>query len=191
MSPTPNDACTAEKSKSKNENCEKKSDMEHPQINIKNLQVLTQERTLPPQDSKFDLREKMKNDLLKEKEKRYAEREKLRRDIEIYGDIFYDWEEIMKEREEKMRREECERNLRKGKADSLSKTWELMKVCKDFLGEWEAEWTMGTEKARIIQEERNKEERFKKIDLQKENFKKKTQQTKLNFGISKLGGGEI
>ena len=52
---------------------------------------------------------------------------------------------------------------------------------------------MGTEKARIIQterkmEERNKEERFKRIDLQKENFRTKTQQTKLNFGISKLGG---
>ena len=94
----------------------------------------------------------------------------------------------MKEREEKMRREECERRLRKRKADSLSKTWELMILCKEFLGEWEAEWTMGSEKARIIQEERNKEDRFRKIDLKKENFKKKIQQTKLNFGISKLGG---
>ena len=157
-------------------------------LTIKNLQVLAQERTLPPQDSNSDLREKIKSDLQKEREKRYADREKLRRDIEIYGDIFYDWEDIMKEREEKLRREECERRLRKRKADSLSKTWELMIVCKEFLGEWEAEWTMGSEKARIIQEERNKEERFKKIDLQKENFKKKTQQTKLNFGISKLGG---
>ena len=61
------------------------------------------------------------------------------------------------------------------------------------MGEWEAEWTMGTEKARIIQAERkmketNKEERFKNIDLKKENVRKKAQQTKLNFGISKLGG---
>ena len=60
----------------------------------------------------------------------------------------------MREREEKMRREENERNLRKGKATSLSKTWELMKICKEFLGEWEAEWTMGTEKARSLQTER-------------------------------------
>ena len=55
-------------------------------------------------------------------------------------------------------REENERILRKGKATSLSKTCELMKLYKEFLGEWEAEWTMGTEKARSLQTERKLKE---------------------------------
>ena len=50
-------------SENENSNSEMKSDIKHPQIkiNIKNLQVLAQERTLPPQDSNSDLREKNKD----------------------------------------------------------------------------------------------------------------------------------
>ena len=180
MSPTPNEACTAENIQTEENEIRQpyikiKSVLKPSQINNENLQIENKEIILPPQDIKYEKKEKIKEKNMNEREKRYAEREKLRKDIEIYGDIFYDWEEILREREEKMRREENERNLRKGKATSLSKTWELMKICKEFLGEWEAEWTMGTEKARSLQTERklketDKEERFRKIELKKENF---------------------
>ena len=36
----------------------------------------------------------------------------MKRDTETYGDIFYDWEAIMREREEKLERKERERKTR-------------------------------------------------------------------------------
>ena len=36
---------------------------------------------------------------MKERQERYAAREKFRQDTETYGDIFFDWEKIMKEKE--------------------------------------------------------------------------------------------
>ena len=47
-----------------------------------------------------------------ERQERHAAREKYRKDTEIYGDIFYDWETIMKEKETRLRQEEKERNTR-------------------------------------------------------------------------------
>ena len=66
----------------------------------------------------------------------------------MYVDIFYNWEEILKERKEEM-----ERNTRIDKSKQLRGTWEIMRVCKDFLEEWEGDWSEGSEKTRAKQEE--------------------------------------
>ena len=50
-------------------------------------------------------------------------------------------------KEIRLRQEEKEMNTRIKRASKLSGTWELMRVCKDFLQEWEADWVEGTEKA--------------------------------------------
>ena len=165
-------------------------------IILQNLQKNKERNILPPLQEKFryEKKEKTRRKDQKEKAYRYAEREKFRRDVETYGDIFYNWEEIMKEREDRLKREETERNKRVKKSKVLGKTWELMRVCKDFLEEWEDSWTLGTEKTEYMRRERNKselewekEERFKKIEGKREEVRKKTMQTKLNFNISKLG----
>ena len=71
----------------------------------------------------------------------------------MYVDIFYNWEEILKERQEILRKEEMERNTRIDKSKQLRGTWEIMRVCKDFLEEWEGDWSEGSEKTRAKQEE--------------------------------------
>ena len=81
--------------------------------------------------------------------------------------------------------------MRIKKSKQLGGTWELIRVCKSFLEEWENEWTESEQKSRMRQEERNqvleKEERFKKIEKKKNEIKKKSVQTRIDFCISKLG----
>ena len=67
-------------------------------------------KTIPPpslskEEEKFknvEETKKRETDKLKE---RYAAKEKHRVETEIYGHVFYDWEAIMKEREEKWRKD--------------------------------------------------------------------------------------
>ena len=91
---------------------------------------------------------------MKERQERYAARENFRQDTETYGDIFFDWEKIMKEKELKLRQEEKE-SMRIKKSKHLGGTWELIRVCKSFLEEWENDWTESEQKSRMKQEERN------------------------------------
>ena len=42
----------------------------------------------------------------------YAAREKYRKDTELYGKIFHDWEAILKEKEKKLKSEELRRKER-------------------------------------------------------------------------------
>ena len=59
--------------------------------------------------------------------------------------MFYDWDSIMKEREEELKLEEYERNERK--SSKLNETWELIRVYKKFLEKWKNEWVEGSMKA--------------------------------------------
>ena len=68
-----------------------------------------------------------------------------RSDQEIYWEMFYDWDSIMKEREEELKLEEYERNERK--SSKLNETWELIRVYKKFLEKWKNEWVEGSMKA--------------------------------------------
>ena len=76
-----------------------------------------------------------------------------RGDREIYGAMFYDWDSIMKEREEQLKLEEYERNERLRKSSKLNETWELMRVCKKFLEKWKNERVEGSLKAEKKQTE--------------------------------------
>ena len=85
---------------------------------------------------------------------------------------------------------ENERQARLAKASNLKGTWELMKLCKGFLEEWEMDWVEGSEKATDIQDKRQQEidknERFKKIERKKQELNKKKVQTRINFGVTQL-----
>ena len=81
-----------------------------------------------------------------ERTERYAASEKYRKDTELYGDVFYNWDLIMQQRQELLKEKGREKNQRKAKQEQLRGTWELMRVCKDFLQEWEGDWTEGLEK---------------------------------------------
>ena len=157
---------------------------------------LQKQSTIPPHDfaTKYKEKEETRIKEMKERQERYAAREKLRQDTETYGDIFIDWEKIMKEKEIRLRQEEEKRNLRLKKSKQLGGTWELLRVCKSFLEEWENDWTESEQKSRMRQEERNevweKEDRFRKIEIKKKEIKKKSIQTRIDFCVSKLGEKE-
>ena len=154
---------------------------------------LQNQTTIPPQDiaTRYKEKEMTRTKETKERQERYAAREKLRQDTETYGDIFVDWEKIMREKEIRLRQEEEKRNMRLKKSEQLGGTWELIRVCKSFLEEWENDWTESEQKSKMRQEERNevweKEDRFRKIDIKKKEIKKKLIQTRIDFCVSKLG----
>ena len=113
-----------------------------------NLQSQEQDKNLPPQRIKeisINKKEWMRRKEIIEKKERYAVREKFRRDTELYGEIFHDWESIIKEKEKKLKSEELERKERLKKAAKLKGTWDLMIICKEFLEEWEGSWVEGSE----------------------------------------------
>ena len=102
---------------------------------------------------------------------------KYRKDIELYGDVFYNCDLIMQQRQKILKEKEKERNQRISKSKKLRCTWELMRVCKEFLQEWEGNWTEGTEKTRTRQEEMKRKEferkeRCKIIDKRKKERKR-------------------
>ena len=90
-------------------------------------------KTTTPPKGEYEKRELRKKEEEIAKREIYAVREKLRRDTAIYGDIFYDWEAIMREREEKLEKEEIERKTRLDLSSKLRGTWNLMRICNDFL----------------------------------------------------------
>ena len=76
---------------------------------------------------------------------------------------------------------EMERQTRIKKASSLKGTWDLMKVCKGFLEEWEIGWS-GQRKQEI-----DKNDRFRRIEIKRKDQNRKNVQTRINFGVSQLG----
>ena len=130
---------------------------------------LQKQSTIPPQDIATTYKELKE---LKERQERYAAREKYRQDTEIYGEIFYNWDEILRERNLQSKHREIERQTRINKASNLKGTWDLMKVCKGFLEEWEIDWVEGSEKAKERQdkkeEEIDKNYRFRRIEIKRQ-----------------------
>ena len=55
-------------------------------------------------------------------------------------EIFYDWDKIVMERSSRLRREECERKDRVRRAEAQSKSWRLMRICKEIIREHTPEW---------------------------------------------------
>ena len=127
-----------------------------------------------------------------EKSERYAAREKFRRDTESYGNIFYNWEEILRDKEMRLEKEEQKRNERLKKAKKLKGIWDLMKICKEYLSEWGKDWRFGLEKneeRRVKGENLEREIRLEKVKEKKITFEKRKLQTALNFKIKNLGNG--
>ena len=132
-------------------------------------------RKLPPQILKetksLNKKEWLRRKDRIEKKERYAAKEKFRKDTELYGEIFHDWEAIIREKEKKMRSEEMKRKERMKRAEKLKGTWDLMITCKEFLEEWEGSWVEGSTKSRMRQDNIRKEiekcERFEKIEIKK------------------------
>ena len=80
----------------------------------------------------------------------------------------------MKEKENRLKREEQERNSRIDKWNSLKGIWELMRTCKEYPAE--IDWRVGNEKneeRKAQRESIEKEIRFKKIKENKFNFEKR------------------
>ena len=163
--------------------------------NMTNLQYEKDTEKLPSQILK-ETKGRNKKEWLRrkdriEKKERYAAKEKFRKDTELYGEIFHDWEAIIKEKEKKMKSEEMKRKERLKRAEKLKGTWDLMITCKDFLEEWEGSWVEGSIKSRMRQDNTRKEmekrERFEKIEIKKREIKKKMLQTRLNLGVKELG----
>ena len=82
----------------------------------------------------------------------------------------------MQQRQELLKEKGKERNKRIAKQEKLRGTWELMRVCKDFMQEWDP-LPEGMEKTRMRKEDMKKKEdferkeRFKKIDKKKEQLR--------------------
>ena len=78
-----------------------------------NLQNKKEERKLPPQILKetksINKKEWLRRKDRIEKKERYAAKEKFRKDTELYGEIFYNWEAIIKEKENEIRGNEKKR----------------------------------------------------------------------------------
>ena len=87
-------------------------------------------------------------------------------------EIFYNWDEILRERNLQSKHREIERQTRINKASNLKGTWDLMKVCKGFLEEWDIDWVEGSEKAKERQdkkqEEIDKNYRFRRIEIKRQ-----------------------
>ena len=97
----------------------------------------------------------------------------------------------MREKNLQLQKRELDRQERLEKAKTLKGTWELMKVCKEFLEEWEQDWVEGTEKERERQEKKQREldknERLQKIEIKRQEQKSKIVQTRIDFRVKQLG----
>ena len=80
---------------------------------------------IPPQTRTTEDKniERIKKNL--ERTERYAAREKYRRDTELYGDVFYNWDLIMQQ--ELLKGNEKERNQKIAKQEKLRATWGLQR----------------------------------------------------------------
>ena len=88
---------------------------------------------------------------------------------------------------ERLEREERERKTRIYLSTKLRGTWDLMRICKDFIKEWGREWTEGSGK-KIVREREEREDLerekiFTKIAQKKELLEKKKMQSILNFKV--------
>ena len=61
--------------------------------------------------------------------------------------MFYNWEEIRKERNQQKEKEEKLRKTRMDIANAKEKSWELLRLCIEYLKENEPEWCEGRLKA--------------------------------------------
>ena len=98
---------------------------------------------------------------------------KFRRDTESYGNIFHNWEEILRDKEMRLEKEEQKRNERLKKAKKLKGIWDLMKICKEYLSEWGKDWRFWLEK--------NEERRVKGENLEREIRLEKVKEKKITF----------
>ena len=70
----------------------------------------------------------------------------------------------MREKEMRLEKEEAERKKRILLSEKLEGTWKLMRICKEYLAEWEGDWTEGSEKSELRRIQKDAiENRFKRI----------------------------
>ena len=107
----------------------------------------------------------------------------------------HNWEESLKEREEKMEDEEKERKLRGEKISSMEKSYELLSLCRKTLEEERETWKKTKERRdmeRLLEEERN--ERLAKAGLKRiktlKNIKMKETQTKITDKLKEIPENE-
>ena len=99
----------------------------------------------------------------------------------------YDWDKKMAEYRREIEKEEMEKNLRVEKARKMEKSWELLRMCRDFMRENAREWSeqRDLEEKRKGEEER-KTDRLEKCNREKEKLQKKIIEEKISAALSSL-----
>ena len=98
--------------------------------------------------------------------------------------ILIDWEEKVREHEEKMRKEEEEGTLRRERALKKEKSWELLRICKEILRENCKSWERNAkEREEEKRTEEEKSERMKVVQKKKEELQEKLTQMKILQGL--------
>ena len=99
----------------------------------------------------------------------------------------YDWEKKLADYRRGIEKEELEKNLRVEKARKMEKSWELLRMCRDFMRENAREWSekRDLEEKRKSEEER-KADRLEKCSREKEKLQKKIVEEKISAALRSL-----
>ena len=103
----------------------------------------------------------------------------------------YDWESNLKEYKRKLEEEDRLRKMKKEKADKLSKGWELMRACRDYIEENSKTWNNEEELRRQKKDEEEKKmERLRQAAIKKGRAKENEVQRKITETWKKIPQNE-
>ena len=98
-----------------------------------------------------------------------------------------DWERKMQQQRDEMREEEKDREERKERASNLEKSWELMRMCTQYIRENNKNWKdEGTQNRKRQEDLERKEERLTKIAERRGKIKATAIQRKITETILKI-----
>ena len=102
-----------------------------------------------------------------------------------------EWDEKLRKREEVIRKEELERKERKEKSEKMSRSWDLLNLCREIMSKEGYNWKVSKERRDLEREEKvEKEDRLQKArnrkDLTLEKLKKKEKQLKITTELRKI-----
>ena len=112
-----------------------------------------------------------------------------------YEELFYNWEEIQRERKDQNDRIEEIRDRRLQISAAKEMSWKLLRICIDFLKEHGQDWQEGSwrnmeRRRNDLEKNERKIDRFRKISEKKSEIKTKLLQTKIGEKTKLLRGKE-
>ena len=91
-----------------------------------------------------------------------------------------DWDALIYKHRESIRKEERERKEKQEKAEKKKASWELLRMCRDFIKENERSWKNDQKKRDLESESKNqKVKRVEKVAEKKKIIREKTLQKRL------------